>query len=225
MAAYSIFDIPGYREIAETFKTCHPNARRLALIQIRQNCGHFLTEKEMSLALNRIQVQESKISEVVAKLLQAAHGLIGQLISYITGKSLKELNQGVEKDLPKLREAAARVRAEQGLPEERLSPGESEEIFRRAQENIPPPPEELIQKYAGMTEAVTDDGVLHFSVFFQKWTMMYLTYLVVRFLAGMSGLFTGGLGFLGFTVIHLPYLVLLLDDWFYQVNKAKYVAV
>lgn len=221
-----IYDLQSYPIIAEALFSGRSDGYRLAYLQLRNECGGYLNERQLRTALQRIQLKEGFIRKFLENLYKQFTSMLSAALSWFTGgKNLSELIRSVEKDLPKLREKAKEV--ERNMETPKLNQRDAEEVFRRLREKIPQPTDDIIQKYVPIQETMRggDDQVLSFTEFFQKWILLYVVYGVVRSLAGLGsiGLFTGGIGLFGFTVVHLPFLVLLLDDLLDKVGKSDYV--
>ncbi len=220
----NLYELPGYQEVVRLLYSNQENSNKAAYFKLRKKCSSFLNERELRLTLRKIQVNEGFIHDFLKYLYKTSTGMTAKAIAWFS-KDQKELVLSVKRELPGLKVRANEVSRTMDVP--KLGHNDAEEVFRRLREKIPNPSTAIINKYIQKNESMRggDDQVLSFTEFFQKWVLLYVVYGITRSLAGLGSLvlFTGGIGLFGFTLIHLPFLVMMLDDLLYKVGQTDYV--
>lgn len=225
-----LYDLPGYRAVADTLYARHPKAYESAYLRLRNECGSFLNEKELRSVLRKIQIHEGKIRDFLSAAWNGVKDFAKGVVIKLMGIKPEDLLREIKNNRAKLAQKAQEARF--ALGDLDLKVADAHEVYRRMYDAIPPPPDRLVKKFVKVIEpenlqvreSMREEDVLSFTSFFQKWVLLYIFYGVAKYLAGMSGIFTGGAALLGFSLIQLPFLLLMIDDLMYQIGGSEYVA-
>ncbi len=194
--------------------------RRGAYLLLRLMVGGDLTERQLQRVLSHIQLQESSWKDAFGALWGGLTRLVPKVFRYLLGlRDPNKLRKAVERDLPKIKQAADEVAVIHNI---KVTTADAQELIRRTEAKMARAPEVVVDHIRKALDEYVDDDKLSAERFTFKWVLLFIYYNIALFLMGLAMPWSFAPAFLSrFAITHLPVLYVAIVDLMDNLNTKK----